>query len=1658
MLDAGNGPPARRENVGEANRVRQDVDRKMASSALRRLLLAASACDGAAGAAATAADEIAQLRADIHRGTAREEQKARLASYKNWDGTKERSPYLRAAMEEQNRQNQIVDTKLEQFKQKRRAEKRQEANQEAQIREASRREAAGKANELAEELAVAKSQLAAAKRVAEEELEARALAVQETERLGKRLRKTEAEAAAASEDAAVWRADEAATSKRLRDEISAERSRATSESQQAAEAMKAAREEAASHAEAARENARAAKLAHEARNAEASESSALRAHLEARLEQADILLQQELAAERARSEDRAEAKLAEAFEGHRVAAAEASSEARRASAAEAARAADANAAAEALANARRWGAEQEARAKSVAGDAVVVQALQALLVRREEAARRVLSSVMASRIDTLVRGVFSAWRDSEALQRQLFHERERSATLEARESNNLSSAAQLHRDLELERGEVVRLRAEVDSTRRRAAEEVNAASAASSEAEARVGLAARSTALMLARRVESCRHVLASLLASQMEISVRGAFGAWRLSVEQVSSEAAITRELSSAHEAELSEHRRKGERLTKDLADAVAQLERLRDRSAQQDQAEEMLAQEALVQARAASQAQATASEAAMAARMSLAEGEAAAQAAAEAAEERAEQAFRSEAAARAEAITVQHKADLEAANNEVARLRRDLERATADAAAAHRSAADAESSARELRQVSSVAATGDILKEEARAALALRREAVCRSMFATMLASHLELQLRGTFVAWRAALVDSGVSEEKLSASLLAERAAREQAAATSRELSAEVAAAAELRQRLRDTAAAEARAAEEAARSREADALEVAATAREVQRLREELERVATEADSSREVDLVPRVHEQAVHSLLMRREEVSRRVVATLLASHLECNVRGVFCAWRAACEKDGSEEELARLQKALQSEISDLEDRNEALRNELSNVLAAKMDAEAALEQALARDQAEGVNGTSARAVEIPSDVMTQLARMTLVLRREESSRKLVSSLLAAQMEHLVRGVLTTWYDATIGERHMPSADKLRELGEEVTKLREELRYEKTKAVAAVGGAEAARDLHQHASLAVVLHAMSAARGVLASMLARNLEALVCGTFSAWADVVAAHHRQCEKKAFSAWAKIRRISKEVLLKDAFQEWRHVTCVMSKASMDRGIGISSGEVSELRELFQRAEGEAEETRAKLKEADEQHERDMEVLKARLQKAEEAQRAAELTAEKAKQQALQVMDDDHEKVQALERQVQDLMARLESAEGRATLAVSEAVPRTALYARREAATRGVLSTLLASQLETLVCGVFHAWRLAGQLQPQPAQDRSVTVQDRSVTDEVMAAREQARAAAHLAQEVSAAARLISKREDSTRRMLARSLAMQLEVVVRGAFVVWRDLEKAKPVRKLVGKRHDGQAVRLRSLERHVRVKERQHGEHHPEVAHALLAVAHFHGRSAAAAAGGARQAEVTHLERATSILQRHDDKAAADSAEMLSGARSRLDNLRSELPFVAHTLSAIGSRYLSPAAPHIHAPAGIGDLAARLEDDRPQHATATRELKGKDGASADDLPEHGSAIDEFRGDEAASGVQPLEVKCRSCGNTGRDLAGEFCVCAHGQRMIVEAGASSEPSPAPSEPSPKAADQPEPPTPGSSKAIDRSPSAEWYEEDFDVDSEPEL
>jgi hypothetical protein len=168
-----NGLPQRGlEGDSEAGRLRQDIDRVRTSSALRRLVFAAAACDSAAGAAANAAGEISQLRHHARQSFSREERRADLDRDKEQSRDKaEQSLAAKKRADEALQAHQRF--KLNRHKNQPEAFA-QDIVQDAVGREAERREAAqvsAEARELSEALAKARSELAAARLQMEVEAE-----------------------------------------------------------------------------------------------------------------------------------------------------------------------------------------------------------------------------------------------------------------------------------------------------------------------------------------------------------------------------------------------------------------------------------------------------------------------------------------------------------------------------------------------------------------------------------------------------------------------------------------------------------------------------------------------------------------------------------------------------------------------------------------------------------------------------------------------------------------------------------------------------------------------------------------------------------------------------------------------------------------------------------------------------------------------------------------------------------------------------------------------------------------------------------------------------------------------------------------------------------------------------------------------------------------------------------------------------------------------------------------------------------------------------------------------------------------------------------------------------------------------------------------------
>ncbi|CAJ1435777.1 unnamed protein product [Effrenium voratum] len=87
------------------------MNRVAASSALRSVILAATACSGAANAASSAAEELAELRANFRRNA--EARRSNSAPYLSLSRMKERDPEGLAKVQENGQAAQARDGTLE---------------------------------------------------------------------------------------------------------------------------------------------------------------------------------------------------------------------------------------------------------------------------------------------------------------------------------------------------------------------------------------------------------------------------------------------------------------------------------------------------------------------------------------------------------------------------------------------------------------------------------------------------------------------------------------------------------------------------------------------------------------------------------------------------------------------------------------------------------------------------------------------------------------------------------------------------------------------------------------------------------------------------------------------------------------------------------------------------------------------------------------------------------------------------------------------------------------------------------------------------------------------------------------------------------------------------------------------------------------------------------------------------------------------------------------------------------------------------------------------------------------------------------------------------------------------------------------------------------
>uniref|UniRef100_A0A7S4VCC7 Uncharacterized protein n=1 Tax=Alexandrium monilatum TaxID=311494 RepID=A0A7S4VCC7_9DINO len=1017
-----------------------------------------------------------------------------------------------------------------------------------------------------------------------------------------------------------------------------------------------------------------------------------------------------------------------------------------------------------------------------------------LIARREELARHVLAGSLAAQLEGLVRGFFSAWRD--ALEQQ---------SSSASVAVSSIAVAQLQGRLEAATAEL-----EAASCRTAGAR----AFAQAEEAAAAHGrLRAESTRALLARQRDASRCVLAVLISSGMELLVQGAFRSWRdlatAEALRLGQEGALKESVAVASEERV--------RLGAELAALQAQAS-MADRRGQELTSElrEMRGSEEEVKLLMTAATEARQEDAAM--QRALSEKESAVRA------------LSSEVQDHLEARTTLE-SRLRSMTDESSALLCQLEEAEGQTAMARHN---------HVREY---------LHDGAAAAHCERRLSAVSGLLAVLLAERAECCLRGAFLAWRdlgAAEAEASTLRRELQQALVAASAARSEAAEEGRRAEAqEAAVAAECRSELRALATEKAAALEVAARSQEEDSRALATVAAEASRLREALERAeAVQVPDPRKA--ASRLHAGLSDHLLARREDASQRVLAAVIASQMESIAASAFHVWRLAATTSPVLPALGEDPAAGSSRKG---------------------------ERAVRDDSGRGLGGAATGQAEAAS--------LVLMRRREGALCKLLADLFATQLERLAQGVLYAWREAfnrghaqareaerviaqgvlyawcEAVERGRAQAREAERVAGEFAALREELRSGLEEKVAAAEARERAEarlraeadeasrlagcldtareetrcarecaearlraeedeasrlagcleraraearsaeerarpaqaDLPDRALMALLIRREHTSQGVICGLLARQSEALLHSTLWLWHDTHVLRRQKCCRKVLAAWCELCASLLQALLRRVFHPWAQLVvarllslvraffsawrAAVSPPSAAGAMGFDPG--GERREV----------------------------------------------ASSGAASAAPPVEESGE-VDRLRREVARLTARMEEMASQAHLAKQVASeengsrrPHKLLAAVPDGAPladfRGVVSTLLASQLEACVRGAFVSWRaatphvaLAGEGPPagvgrevielRAALREAVDGQEAAqrmlarVEQSAESASRETRAAGRLAEEAAAAASLLRARELAARQVLLAVLASQLESLVSGAFGAWRGAARAR------------------------------------------------------------------------------------------------------------------------------------------------------------------------------------------------------------------------------------------------------------------------------
>lgn len=677
----------------------------------------------------------------------------------------------------------------------------------------------------------------------------------------------------------------------------------------------------------------------------------------------------------------------------------------------------------------------------------------ALLLRQRSAALSMLTGLISTCIDFLVRGTFVAWRDLIAVP-----EDAPKAVAEPSDARELADcrsemAALLAAKVEAEERSQ-RLAAQLESLQKKQ-EMLERESVESNALAKQQHIDASWTATLQGRRIEAAVGVLSGLLAGSLEQCLHSTFFAWYSQVRAATALAVVEAE-SKKQQAEL---RQDLERALEGAAEAQGTAKQAMAEAAAElrsELASESSAKEAALEAASRSQQHDARQLASMTA---------------EVARLQAEVARLQGAAAEAEAVC--SSSSRSSVCREAAALRREesSRRVLGSVIAAQWEAvAIGALHAWRLATVSSRAQQQQLDKEaclEASTGSAwLRRRGAFGQVLATLIAGQLEALMYGVLHHWREAVAaaTSAALAEEASCSAKRETAAlRDELQRRSEEEEA-------LRQQLQRKSDSEA-AASLACQRAEAKFQEAAL---EAARLQECLE-------SARQGDQNPlpeqALQDQTLIALLVRREHISQGVICGLLAKQSEACVRSIFCSWcdvhyqkrRRRCEKvlaawrglcearhgvilqatfhewsqmasaaRGGEKARPAGQHCVRAtpEVQSL-DRREATksacelagwqmatRSVVSTILARELEACAqgafsswasvVRSRSSASPQAAGVS-PPAEAKEVQST--RHVAEEALLRRSEQATRRVLAAVLAAQAEAVVAGVFKEWRES-----------------------------------------------------------------------------------------------------------------------------------------------------------------------------------------------------------------------------------------------------------------------------------------------------------------------------------------------------------------------------------------------------------------------------------------------------------------------------------------------------------------------------------------------------------------------------------------------------------------------------------------------------------------